>query len=77
MGKHPARAAFLDWVAEHMVESGMRDFRLELALRLARAPYVTPATIGSKAERLALKIMVWVAKQRRRVRRQLARVFSS
>ncbi|TPM99033.1 glycosyltransferase [Mesorhizobium sp. B2-1-5] len=74
MGKHPARAAFLDWIAEHMMESGTRDFRLQLALRLARAPYVTPATIGSKAERLALKIMMWTAKQRRRVWRQLAHV---
>jgi glycosyltransferase involved in cell wall biosynthesis len=75
MGKHPARAAFLDWIAQHVVESGLRDFRIQLALRLARAPYVTPATIGNKAERVALQIVVWLAKQRRRVRRQLARAF--
>src|SRR5438477_235521 len=36
MGKHPARAAFLDWIAEHMAESGRQDFRVQWALRLAR-----------------------------------------
>ncbi|MER9057696.1 glycosyltransferase [Mesorhizobium sp. M0213] len=73
MGKHPARAAFLDWVAQHLQESGLRGFHVRWTLRLARAPYVVPPTIGSRADRLILKIMMWTAKQRRRIRRKLVR----
>lgn len=75
MGRHPARAAFLDWIAEHMAESGRQDFRVQWALRLARAPYVTPPTIASKAGWLTLKISIWMARRRTRVRRKLVRVF--
>ncbi|RWK08190.1 MAG: glycosyltransferase [Mesorhizobium sp.] len=75
MGKHPARAAFLDWVAQHLAESGRQDFRVQWALRLARAPYVTPPTTASKAGSLALKISMWIARRRRQVRRKLVRAF--
>ncbi len=68
-GPHPARAAFLDWVAEHVAASGIGDRRLERALRLARSPYLSPDDRAVRADRLALAATQRLARMRRRLRR--------
>ncbi len=48
MARHPARAAFLDWLAAHVADGNLRDAGVERALRLARAPYIEPASTKSQ-----------------------------
>jgi hypothetical protein len=47
VGAHPARASFLKWVQEYAGEAGMRNWRLNLAIRLARAPYTARRGVGA------------------------------
>ena len=75
--QHPARAAFLDWLADYVFERGVSDARLLRALRLARAPYVEPATWQVKADRLQLAVRLRWAKYRRRLSRKLNSILSS
>ena len=72
MGAHPARAAFLDWVAEYIIKSGVRDTKLDRAIRLARAPYASEPTVRNRADRLSLKAAMRIAKLRHRLARKLA-----
>jgi GT2 family glycosyltransferase len=77
MGEHPARAPFLSWLADYVAGSGVRDARLDRALRLARAPYADPKTIQTKADRLLLRAYLRLGTYRRRIRRKLARIRGS
>lgn len=41
-GDHQARAAFLDWLAEHVAEMDLTATKVPRDLRVARAPYTKP-----------------------------------
>ena len=75
MGKHPARAAFLDWLTEYVVKSGIKDPKLDRAIRLARSPYASEPTVRNKADRLSLKAAMQLARLRHRFARRLARLY--
>ncbi|RWE00114.1 MAG: glycosyltransferase [Mesorhizobium sp.] len=75
MGSHPARAPFLDWLAEYVVKSGVRNPKLDRAIRLARSPYTREPTLRNKADRLSLKAAMRLARLRHRFARKLARLY--
>jgi GT2 family glycosyltransferase len=53
MGAHPARAAFLEWVADYLGEGPPPSRSLAHALRLAMAPYRTEPGLRHRLARLA------------------------
>ncbi|CAN7705239.1 glycosyltransferase [Mesorhizobium amorphae] len=75
MGKHPARAAFLNWLTEYVVKSGIKEPKLDRAIRLARSPYTSEPTVRNKADRLSLKAAMQLARLRHRFARRLARLY--
>ena len=74
MARHPARAAFLDWLAAHVADGNLRDAGVERALRLARAPYIEPASTRVRIDRVKLKLLLRLGKYRRRLARRFARL---
>ena len=72
-GRHPARADFLDWLAQHVYESGTTNRRLNRAIQLARAPYETAPTLRNRADSLLLETLVQAGGLQRRFRQRLSR----
>ncbi|UVK41543.1 glycosyltransferase [Mesorhizobium sp. AR10] len=75
MASHAARAPFLDWLTEYVVKSGIKDPKLDRAIRLARSPYTSEPTVRNKADRLSLKAAMQLARLRHRFARKLARLY--
>jgi glycosyltransferase involved in cell wall biosynthesis len=74
MGAHPARATFLDWLAEYVTESRVEDRKLDRAIRLARSLYARQPTVRNGVDRLSLKVATRFTRMRRRFARKLARL---
>jgi glycosyltransferase involved in cell wall biosynthesis len=67
IGVHPARASFLEWVQAHVAEAGVRDRRLNLAIRLARVPYSGRSGLRAHLDRVAWRGLLVVEKIRMRL----------
>lgn len=74
LAAHPARVAFLDWLAGHIDASGIGDKRLARALRLARAPYIQARTPLQFIDKLYLAGRSFKRRTTGRLRRLMRRL---